>query len=180
MSENSRDFKHYYNKNVKIYIEHVAVDGEIKAEAKDFDKSEQNTAASSNLQISKENKQILIIDDQPEVAILLGNYVRQLDFIPVVVTSVGEAKKRFNPDNYLMVISDIIMPGENGFDLVRYIHNNHPGFPIALISGYFDKEMQNLQKVFGIEKIYRKPVFLNSVREMIFNALKEMVPEKVD
>lgn len=180
MSENSRDFKHYYNKNTKIYIEHVAVDGKVKVEAKDFDKSEQNAAASSNLQISKENKQILIIDDQPEVATLLGNYVRQLGFIPVVKTSVGEAKKNFNPDNYLMVISDVIMPGENGFDLVRYIHNKHPRFPIALMSGYFDKEMQNLQKIFGIEKIYRKPVFLNSVREMIFDALKEMVPEKVD
>ena len=40
MSENSRDFKHYYNKNLRIYIEHVAVDGKVKVEAKDFDSLE--------------------------------------------------------------------------------------------------------------------------------------------
>jgi hypothetical protein len=34
--------------------------------------------------------------------------------------------------------------------------------------------MQNLQQMFGIEKIYRKPVFLNSVKEMIACAIRKM------
>jgi two-component system response regulator PilR (NtrC family) len=124
-------------------------------------------------------KQILVIDDQPEVGALIGNYVKQIGFIPVVMSSVDEALENFNPSEYLMVITDIVMPGRNGFDLVRFMYNNHPQMPVALISGYFDKEMENLQKVFGIEKIYRKPVFLKSVKEMVADSLIKLATKAV-
>jgi DNA-binding NtrC family response regulator len=123
---------------------------------------------------SKIPKHILIVDDQPEVAILIGNYVEQIGFIPDIVINVDDAINRFDPDKYLMVISDVIMPGKNGFDLVRTLHNEHPNVSVALISGYFDKEMENLQKLFGIEKVYRKPVFFKSVKEMVATALKNL------
>ena len=116
-------------------------------------------------------KQILIVDDQLEVGELIGNYLKQIGFIPVVVSSVDDVLKNFDPEKYLMIISDVVMPGKNGFDLVRYMHNNHPQVPIALISGYFDNEMKNLQEVFGIKKIYRKPVFFKTVKEMVTDSL---------
>jgi CheY-like chemotaxis protein len=119
-------------------------------------------------------RHILIVDDQPEVALLIGNYVEQIGFIPDIVITVDDAIDRFDPDKYLMVISDVIMPGKNGFDLVRALHNEHPNVSVALISGYFDKEMENLQKLFGIEKVYRKPVFFKSVKEMVATALKKL------
>jgi DNA-binding NtrC family response regulator len=119
-------------------------------------------------------KQILIVDDQIEVGKLIGNYLRQIGFIPVVVSSVDQALKNFDPKKYLMIISDVVMPGKNGFDLVRYMHNNHPQVPIALISGYFDDEMKNLQEVFGIERIYLKPVFFKTVKEIVANSLVKL------
>lgn len=125
------------------------------------------------------NKQILIVDDQLEVGTLIGNYLRQIGFIPVVVSSVDEALENFTPEKYLMIITDVVMPGKNGFDLVRYIHNNHPRIPVALISGYFDKEMENLQEVFGIEKIYRKPVFFKTVKEMVADSLIKLATKGV-
>jgi CheY-like chemotaxis protein len=117
-------------------------------------------------------KQILIVDDQPEVGAQIGAYLRQIGFIPVIVTSVEEALTNFEPDRYLLIISDVLMPGKNGFDLVRYIRNEHPQIPVALVSGYFDKQMEDLQKVFGINKIYRKPVFFNSIKQMLADSLK--------
>ncbi|OQX92233.1 MAG: hypothetical protein B6D58_03975 [candidate division Zixibacteria bacterium 4484_95] len=122
-------------------------------------------------------RQILVIDDQPEVGALIGNYLKQIGFIPVVMSSVEEALDNFDPSEYLMIIADVIMPGKNGFDLVRFMCNNHPRIPVALISGYFDKEMENLQKVFGIDKIYRKPVFLRSVKEMVADSLIKLATQ---
>jgi YesN/AraC family two-component response regulator len=66
------------------------------------------------------------------------------------------------------------MPGKNGFDLVRFVHNKYPKMSVALISGYFDKEMENLQRIFGIDKVYRKPVFFQAVKEMIADSLKKI------
>jgi two-component system response regulator PilR (NtrC family) len=117
------------------------------------------------------SKKILVVDDQPEVANQIGAYLRHLGLVPIVVTSVEEAMANFDPNQYGLIISDVMMPGQNGFDLVRFIKNEHPQIPIALISGYFDKQMQDLQKVFNIEQIYRKPVFIKTVKQIISNSL---------
>jgi two-component system, NtrC family, response regulator PilR len=117
------------------------------------------------------SKKILVVDDQPEVANQIAAYVRALGFVPIVVNSVEEALYNFDPKQYCLIISDVIMPGKTGFDLVRFIKNEHPNMPVALISGYFDKQMQDLQKVFNIEQIYRKPVFLKTVRQILNSAL---------
>jgi CheY-like chemotaxis protein len=92
--------------------------------------------------------------------------VRALGYMPIVVNSVEEAISNFDPNLYGLIISDVIMPGKNGFDLVRFIKNEHPQIPVALISGYFDKQMMDLQRVFNIDQIYRKPVFLKTVKRL--------------
>ena len=124
-------------------------------------------------EVGQKTKKILIVDDQSDMASLLSNYIKQLNYIPVIVGSVNEALKILNSDEYFMVISDVIMPGKNGFDLVRYLKDKYPQISIALISGYYDKNMLNMQKSLGIEKIYHKPIFLDAVKEMIDNSIKE-------
>ena len=123
--------------------------------------------------ITPKAKKILIVDDQVDIAVLLSNYIQQLDYIPVIVGSVKEALKILNPDEYFLVIPDIIMPGQNGFDLVRYLEKKYPQISIALVSGYFDKNMLNMQKTLKINKIYHKPIFLNAVKEMVDNSIRE-------
>ena len=118
-------------------------------------------------------RKILILDDQPEIGTLLGRYVVQLGCKPVVAESVDQAIDLFNDDDFLMVISDVVMPEKNGFQLARYIRDNHPQTQMAMISGFLDQEMENLIKGFGISKIYRKPILLDSVKEMIAFAIKE-------
>lgn len=193
MADDESDLKDYYNISMMVYVDNVYENGKIVNEIKDFDKFEappvprqsvKQTAVDDpqpkppeppiNESSKKIPKMILIVDDQPEVATLIGNYVEQIGFIPDIVADVDEAIEKFDPVKYLMVISDVIMPGKNGFDLVRGLHNNYPDVTVALISGYFDKEMENLQKLFGIEKVYRKPVFFNSVKEMVASALQKV------
>jgi len=179
MTESDSNFKQYLNKKLQIYIEHVNSSNNIMVELKDFADYQVDVPGYDGDGTTRISKKILIVDDQLEVGSLIGNYVEHLGFIPVVVNSVSEALTDFHPDKYLMIIADVIMPGQSGFDLVRHLHNNHPEVSVALMSGYFDKEMQNLQKIFGIDKIYRKPVFINAVKEMIFRALKKISEKDV-
>ncbi len=198
MDDNESDLGAHYKKHLMVFVDNDYKDGKVVNVIRDFDKyvppaaavvAEKKAApkpvkkaepAAAPPQIEPEEhgrhipKLILIVDDQPEVATLVGNYVEQIGFVPDIVADVDEALARYDPDKYLMVISDVIMPGKNGFDLVRGLHNKYPNVFVALISGYFDKEMENLQKLFGIEKVYRKPVFFNSVKEMVASALQKV------
>ena len=112
-------------------------------------------------------KKVLVVDDQPEVGAQIGAYLKHLGIIPAFALSVGDVIAGFDPNIYRLIICDVMMPGKNGFDLVRFIRNEFPQIPVVLVSGYFDKQMEELQKVFGIGRIYRKPVFLNTVKQML-------------
>jgi len=184
MKDEDTDLKPFYDHSLQVKVDNAIKDNKVFNEIKDFRASEGGTISEPQADFQPENIQrvetkkipryILVVDDQPEVALLIGNYVEQVGFIPDIATNVDDALRRFVPDKYLMVISDVLMPGKNGFDLVRALHNDYPDVTVALISGYYDKEMESLQKLFGIDRVYRKPVFFKSVKEMIADALKTL------
>jgi len=174
MPDEEVDLTPYHNKQIKIYVNRYISNGIFQNEIIDYKAYDDDPGSHQLKNGSSIPKRVLIVDDQKEVATLIANYVQKIGFIPDIVPDVDRALERLAQDNFLMVISDVIMPGKNGFDLVRFIHNKFPKVSIALVSGYFDKEMENLQKVFGIEKIYRKPVFFKAVQEMIASSIQKI------
>jgi two-component system, NtrC family, response regulator PilR len=117
-------------------------------------------------------KKILVVDDQAEVANQIGAYLGHFGFNPIVVNSVEAALVVFDSKAHILVISDVLMPGKNGFDMVQFIKNEHPQIPIALISGYFDAQMREYQRILCIEKIYQKPVFLKTIKQILNDTLQ--------
>lgn len=73
-----------------------------------------------------------------------------------------------------LVITDIIMPGKEGIEIVREIKQTHPDKKLIVMSG-FDGIGQNdylkYARVFGADKTFRKPFdiheFMASVRELL-------------
>jgi len=179
MSDEEVELTPYYNKRIKVYINRFINGGKFQNEIIDFKACDVIPESPQLKSGALMPRRVLIVDDQKEVAMLIGNYVQKIGFIPDIVPNVDKALERLAQDNFLMVISDVIMPGKNGFDLVRYIHNKYPKVSVALVSGYFDKEMENLQKVFGIDKIYRKPVFFKAVQEMIASSIQKLTIDSV-
>jgi DNA-binding NtrC family response regulator len=118
------------------------------------------------------SKKILVVDDQPDVANQIGAYLDHMGFGTVVVNSVEAALVIFDPKMFELVISDVLMPGKNGFDMVQFIKNDYPDIPVALISGYFDQHMKDCQKILNIDKIYQKPVFLKTIKQILNDTLK--------
>jgi len=168
--ENQTDCFVCNNKVIKINIEPVPTERGTRINVLDFAGVADFTTAEENRAEHIYPRLVMIIDDQVEVGKLLGKYIESLGYIADVYQNVDTALAKFNPEHYLFIITDIMMPGKNGFDLVRQVKSKYPDTTLALISGYFDREMQNMQRVFGIRKIYKKPVFLNAIKEMIAEA----------
>jgi len=174
MTDDEIDLKPSYNKKIHIFVSRVINNNKYQNEVSDFATCNETETKSQPKKSLTVPQQVLIVDDQPEVANLIGNYVQKVGFTPVIVDSVDEAMQIIDPEIFLMIIADVIMPGKNGFDLVRFTHNKYPKMSVALISGYFDNEMENMQRIFSIDKIYRKPVFFQAVKEMIANSIKKI------
>ncbi|WP_143786988.1 response regulator transcription factor, partial [Oenococcus oeni] len=100
---------------------------------------------------------ILVVDDDKEIAELLEIYIRNEGNEPVLAYSGEEALSRLNtnPDIALMIL-DVMMPGMNGFDVVKAVRKD-TNIPILIVSaktGDMDK-IQGL--ITGADDYVTKP-----------------------
>lgn len=81
---------------------------------------------------------ILVVEDEEPVRIMLGRLLRSQGYSVMLASNAVEARTvlgRLRPD---LVVTDIIMPGENGIELRRGIATLFPDLPVILISGFSD------------------------------------------
>ena len=126
-----------------------------------------------------EKFEILVVDDEPE---MLTSYQRILNRAGYAVTtaSTGNAAlAAINANhNFMLVISDLKMPGMDGMTLVGMIKKEHPYLPVIMVTGHgsLEKGIEAVKSgVFDfIEKPFSSKKLLNSVEE----ALKQINPEQ--
>ena len=79
--------------------------------------------------------QILVVDDDPLVGRVTGEYLRVAGHRVEVVTSAAEAVKRFNPERVHLVVTDHSMPNMTGRQLAEVIKQVSPETPVVLLTG---------------------------------------------
>jgi DNA-binding NtrC family response regulator len=79
---------------------------------------------------------ILIVDD--DLAFRIGTVALLEDHgIAADVAIDGqEARQKLGEAQYDLVLSDLVMPGTNGIELLKYIQTTHPGIPVIMVTGF--------------------------------------------
>ena len=80
-------------------------------------------------------KCILLIDDEEDVRDAVAMILGKDGYDVVAVASAEEGLARIETEVFDIVITDIIMPGVNGVDLIRSIRKSLPKVRILAISG---------------------------------------------
>src|SRR5262245_22892688 len=85
---------------------------------------------------------VLIADDDPVARRLLQNYLQKWGHVVAVATNGAEAWQLFQGGQFPLVISDWMMPGVDGLDLIRRTRAcPRPGYVYTiLLSGRSQKE----------------------------------------
>lgn len=84
---------------------------------------------------------ILVVDDEPHVLDFVSRVlgIRNCEVVtfenPVQALEFVQSTPRFD-----LVISDVVMPGLMGIELVRQILGYWPGIPVVFISGYLNRD----------------------------------------
>lgn len=119
-------------------------------------------------------KRILIIDDEPLVRQSIRLGLRKLghEIDDVENGSSGISLIKSNP--YDLVISDIVMPGMSGIEVISEIRKQNDPIKVIAISGggrlsdhdYLQEALAN-----GADATLRKPIMLNELREIVSEVL---------
>jgi two-component system response regulator FlrC len=87
-------------------------------------------------------------------------------FNAVLAANAEEALNRLAEEQFVTVISDLEMPGMNGFELLQTIRLLYPEMPVILMSAFWDEERREAARACGAQATLQKPVNTGQLTEL--------------
>ena len=115
---------------------------------------------------------VLIVDDERLIQQLLSRVLESEGHTATLAGSVPEARGHLEANEFDLVVCDVDMPGESGFDLVRSMRNHGNDTPIVMMSGIGDPRLAAAAVDFGIAGYMIKPFPLDEARTKVAEALR--------
>ena len=108
---------------------------------------ERNTPPSVDATMIPVGAKVLLVEDDSAVRTLTQRMLRDAGFIVHAAADAYEALTVAGPDcaGLAAVVTDVIMPGMGGRDLVHELRARCPGLRVLYISGYLDIDVQRLE-----------------------------------
>jgi two-component system alkaline phosphatase synthesis response regulator PhoP len=103
---------------------------------------------------------ILVVDDEPAIRKMIGPYLKDKGFDPVLAGNGDEALRLLNENNPDMVILDVKMPGMNGFEVCRLIRE-FSNVPIMMVTAMGNDEDVMYGLECGADDYITKPFNVN-------------------
>jgi len=112
-------------------------------------------------------KHILIIDDEPDVTDLLKDFFEQNNFKTEIVEDGSKALMSFKDALPDIVITDLLLPGEHGINVIKTIKDEY-SLPVIIITGIYKKEeIKNVIDDYSVEGFFEKPVNLEALLKKV-------------
>jgi YesN/AraC family two-component response regulator len=120
---------------------------------------------------------ILLVDDEPDILEILGEFLLEEGYIVSRVTSANDALLLLEKDRFDLVLSDINMPGMKGYELLHIINEKYPSTKTALITAYDVHDYIKIAKEYDIGSIITKTTPFNF--EELRTLLKDIFTENI-
>jgi two-component system, cell cycle response regulator len=78
---------------------------------------------------------LLLVDDEKMARTLYGDYLRGVGHEVTAVTSLQEVQEALAQGGYDVVVTDLILAGGSGMEVLRHTKEHHPGIEVVVITG---------------------------------------------
>jgi putative two-component system response regulator len=78
---------------------------------------------------------ILVLDDEPIVRELMVEILQTAGYEASGTDQSGEALRQLSDPRLGLIVSDIVMPGLSGFELIEAVRAQRPSLPVVLVTG---------------------------------------------
>jgi two-component system, cell cycle sensor histidine kinase and response regulator CckA len=100
---------------------------------------------------------VLLVEDDDPVRELIGRALRANGF-DVVAAASGEEALDLEPTRSVdLLLSDVMLPNQNGFQVASQIRQRSPHIPVIFMSGYYDQAVAEAAHLDISTTILQKP-----------------------
>jgi len=122
-------------------------------------------------QRNDEKKTVLFVDDE-EMVLKIGSLMLQkLGYRVLTASKGGEAIEIFKKNEVAFVISDLQMPGMNGYEIYHQLKKIQPKVKFILASGYTGEQSEKQLISIGFDGFLQKPFNLKQLSDKINDIL---------
>jgi putative two-component system response regulator len=122
--------------------------------------------------IDRKKVRILLVDDEPHVSELLSRWLT-LDGYSCNTASSGEdALKLLHDQPYHLLVSDIMMPGISGIELLKIVRTSFPDLAVIMVTAVADRKTAVVTLELGAYGYVIKPFDRNEISISVANALE--------
>ena len=115
---------------------------------------------------------ILVIDDEPVIcrSICSALVIDEHEALSATDGEVGlQMCHEHRPD---VVITDIMMPGKTGLDVIRELRETRQNIGIIAITGLIHSTLSELKQL-GVDEVFRKPLRLRQLMSTVNRLLEQ-------
>lgn len=119
---------------------------------------------------------ILVVDDEDHIRRLLRKFLESAQYEVFEAGDGREALELMQNDPADLVITDVLMPGMEGFGFIREMNRQFPQIKLIAISGggrIDSTEYLTLIEKFGVSRTFAKPFRRAEILEGVAEALGE-------
>ena len=129
------------------------------------------TAAASRAALADDAVHLLIVDDDRRIRDLLSRFLTEHGYRVTTAESAADARARLGGLTFDLLILDVMMPGENGFELARSVRAES-AVPILMLTARSDAEDRIQGLEIGADDYLAKPFEPRELLLRIGNIIK--------
>ena len=126
------------------------------------------------------NKKVLVVDDNSINLRILNDFFKNWQCLPDCCSNAMEAREKLKVDKYDLLVSDYLMPEENGLDLINSIKGLYPELNCALLSSALLGNKRSDFIKAGFKCVVTKPVRPTVLKRVLTNMILGADPNTID
>lgn len=127
--------------------------------------------------MENKNNHILVVDDDDRIRSLLKDYLERNNYIVSTAENADQAKIKIEYLKFDIIILDVMMPGQNGYELTREIKKKN-NVPIILLTAKGEVESRIKGLELGADDYIGKPFEPKELLLRVKNVIKKN--DKID
>lgn len=116
-------------------------------------------------------RNILVIDDNAELRKVVTLFLQRSGFTVSDAENTENARSLLNKEPFDAVVTDVLMPGEDGIQFLSKVHKSYPEIPVILMTGHAELQMALDAIKNGAFAFIQKPFDLDKLNTVVDKAV---------
>ncbi|WNG55931.1 response regulator [Archangium gephyra] len=117
-------------------------------------------------------RRILVVDGEPVAMGALCDLLSMDGYVTVGLCEPGEAVRRLRGELFDAVITDVVLPGGHGLDVVRAARELRPGSPVLVVTGQVNSLASEAARSLGVRRVLGKPLLYETLISVLRDSIQ--------